>query len=478
MKTLALPVAILLLPAVVLCLPVAAEDMVLADSQPDWSLGIAAFEGKDLSPENVYLTRSFPLLLRERLEGVPEHYFGEEEVRAYRRQIIQKERQRLVEAVASDRRARDELFFTSPSARDKAAEYEQRIAANLELIRKLGELDPESIAFSQSKPLRFVSGADGELVFDKEVLSPFQLAKQQDLDALIWGRFEEVQGFLYFEVSLFHAVLGETLYTYSDAAAAVDLYDRFDELTVELATILWGRDWGSLTVQTEPPGASVWIDQEFQGRTPLDIPYLLPGSKRIRVESSGYQTESRTIEVSPYTEQVQSFTLIPQAPQTFTLSSDPAGAAVYLGSEWLGTTPVSLDKPEELGRFLLRRDGYLDFPLYGGPTIGQSVTVELVPQEVDPRELQDQRRRQLYRSLGAFALSIPIPMFSWGYRIDAIADAQQLEAAGRVSESQAALGRANICSGVYLGGMALSGGLFANLLVRLIRYIRTADRKA
>jgi hypothetical protein len=31
---------------------------------------------------------------------------------------------------------------------------------------------------------------------------------------------------------------------------------------------------------------------------------------------------------------------------------------------------------------------------------------------------------------------------------------------------------------VYLGGMAVSGGLFTNLLVRLIRYIRAADRKA
>jgi hypothetical protein len=468
----------LLLLAVAFCFPVSAEQPVLADQRPYWSLGFAAFEGKNLSPENLYLTRSFPLLLRERLEGIPEHYFSEAELRAYRRKIIQTERQRLVNMVASDRRARDELLFTTTSAEKKAAEYEQRIASNLEAIQSLGELDPESIDVPRSKSIRFVSGADGELVFDKEVLSPFQLAKQQDLDALIWGRLEEVQGFLYFEVSVFHAVLEETVYTYSDAAAVVELYDQFDELTMELATVLWGRDWSSLTVQTEPPGASVWIDDVFQGRTPLSIPYLLPGGKQMRLESFGYETVSRRIELSPYVEQVQSITLVPQARPTFTLSSDPAGASVYRGSEWLGTTPLSVPEPEELSRFLLRREGFLDYPLYVDPAVQQPVTVELVPEDFDPRALQDSRRRQMYRALGVFALSIPIPMFSWGYRNDYIATAKELERQGKISESRTALDTANIFGVVSLGTMAVSGGLFVNLLVQLIRYIRAADRKA
>jgi hypothetical protein len=458
--------------------PLSANDIRLIDDREYWSVGIAAFEGRNLSQENEYLTRSFPLLLRERLEAIPEHYFGEAEMRAYRRQIVQRERQRLIEAVARDRRARDELFFTSDSAEAKAAEYERRIDANLAALQDLRELDPETIAIPGSKPIRFVSGADGQLVFDKEVLSPFQLARKQDLDALIWGRFEEVQGFLYFEVSLFDAALGEPVYTYSDASAASELYDQFDELAVELATSLWGRDWSSLVVQTEPPGASVWIDDVFEGRTPLSIPYLLPGSRQIRVQSPGYQTVSRRIELSAYAEQVQRINLVPQPRETFTLDSDPAGAAVYWGSEWLGTTPLSIEKPEELSRFLLRREGFLDFPLYVDSTLEQSITAELVPQQLDPLELQDRRRKEMYRAFGVFALSIPIPMFSLRYRNDYIDTAKDLAHKGETAESQAALDKANVYGGVYLGTMAVSGGLFVNLLVRLIRYIRAADRKA
>jgi hypothetical protein len=442
--------------------PVSAQEITLADQRPDWSIGVAAFEGRNLSPENVYLTRSTPLLLRERLEAIPEHYFSEEEVRAYRRWIIQKERQRLVKAVSTDRRGLDELFFTATSTPAQAAVYEQRIAANLEAIRSLGELDPEQIDFPESKPLRFVSGAEGQLVFDKDVLSPFQLAKQQDLDVLIWGRFEEVQGFLYFEIIVFNAILGESVFTYSDGAAAIELYDLFDELIAELATLLWGRDWSSLTVQTEPPGASVWIDEVFQGRTPLSVPYLLPGSKQMRVQTSGYQSVTRTVGLSPYVEEVQQITLIPEEGEVITLESDPGGAAVYRGSEWLGTTPLSVEKPEELSRFLLRREGYLDFPLYAHPTLEQSITAELMPEEIDPPEIQNRRRDELYRAFGAFALSIPVPLFVWGLRYDYQAVGKEIDG----------------FTYAYIATFAVSSALFVNLAVRLIRYLQAADRKA
>jgi len=444
--------------------PVWAQEPTLADQRPDWAIGVAAFEGKDLSPENVYLTRSFPLLLRERLEAIPEHYFSEAEVLAYRRQIIQEERNRLVKEVGADRRARDELFFTSDSPAAQAAVYEQRIADNLQAIRELQELDPEQIAFPRSKPLRFVSGADGQLVFDREVLSPIQLAKQQDLDVLLWGRFQEVQGFIYFEISLFSAVLGEPVFTYNDAAAAVELYELSDELIVELATVLWGRDWSSLTVQTVPEGASVWIDEVFQGRTPLSIPYLLPGGKEMRLELPGYRTVLRPIELSPYAKELQQITLAPEQREFFTLDSNPPGAAVYGGSEWLGTTPLSIEKPEELSRFLLRREGYLDFPLYAYPTTGQTITADLLPDKVDPAEIQDRRRNELYRAFAAFALSIPFPVFVADYWTGYTVQGEQATA--------------DALSYAYFATLGLSSGLFVNLMVRLIRYLKAADRKA
>jgi hypothetical protein len=48
-----------------------------------------------------------------------------------------------------------------------------------------------------------------------------------------------------------------------------------------------------LSITTQPDGASVTINGVGYGTTPLSIPYLPPGAKRIRVTKAGYETEER-----------------------------------------------------------------------------------------------------------------------------------------------------------------------------------------
>ncbi len=468
--------ALLLLAAVPIT--VCPQDNIPVDDREYWTVGVAAFEGKALSQENLYLSQSFPLLIRERLEMIPTHFFSDAEAKGYRRRIIRREQQRLAELISADRRARDELFFTPGKGEDRVVFYEDRIAAKLLALNDLRELNPEAIVLPESKPLRFASGANGRLIFDQPVRSPLQLTRQENLDSLLWGRFEEIQGYIYFEVIFFDAALGENVFSYSDAVLPTELYEIFDELTDELASILWGRDWASLRVDTEPPRASVWLDDSFQGRTPLEIPYLIPGSRELRVQAPGYQSVVRLISLDPYTEAVQQIVLPLEPGDSFELDSEPAGAAVYEGSQWLGATPLSVDKPDDLNRFLLRKEGYLDFPLYAGSGVAETVTVALTLDEIDPLQIQNQRRDELYRAFGFFAISIPIPLFFWGFANDyavgyslAINDlnfdeTDRFKAAGRVFYYG------------YWGTLAVSTSLFVNMMVRLVRYLRAADRKA
>ena len=48
-----------------------------------------------------------------------------------------------------------------------------------------------------------------------------------------------------------------------------------------------------ISITTQPEGASVTINGVGYGVTPLSIPYLAPGAKRIRVTKAGYETEER-----------------------------------------------------------------------------------------------------------------------------------------------------------------------------------------
>jgi hypothetical protein len=184
------------------------------------------------------------------------------------------------------------------------------------------------------------------------------------------------------------------------------------------------------------------------------------------------------IDLPPYTEAVQQIVLPLEPGDFFELDSEPAGAAVYAGSNWLGNTPLSVEKPDDLNRFLLRKEGYLDFPLYTGSGVEETVTIPLISDETDPLKIQSQRRDELYRAFGFFALSIPIPLFFWGFASDYAVGYSLAINDLNIDESERFRAAGLVFYYGYYGALAVSTSLFVNMMVRLVRYLRAADRKA
>ena len=46
----------------------------------------------------------------------------------------------------------------------------------------------------------------------------------------------------------------------------------------------------SITIETDPPGATVWVNSEEKGKTPLTVPFTFYGTYEFRFELEGYQT--------------------------------------------------------------------------------------------------------------------------------------------------------------------------------------------
>jgi len=84
---------------------------------------------------------------------------------------------------------------------------------------------------------------------------------------------------------------------------------------------------GTLQVNSEPPGASVYVDGTYRGTTPLTLT-LPPGTHTVEVRKEGYQPVKRTIEVAPGEEKRITLTLpaVPQGtrPKTTSESAGPA----------------------------------------------------------------------------------------------------------------------------------------------------------
>ena len=53
----------------------------------------------------------------------------------------------------------------------------------------------------------------------------------------------------------------------------------------------------SLTLETDVPGASVFIDRQFVGNTPLTLDKLQPGSKRLQLTATGFDSVQKSVDL-------------------------------------------------------------------------------------------------------------------------------------------------------------------------------------
>ena len=102
----------------------------------------------------------------------------------------------------------------------------------------------------------------------------------------------------------------------------------------------------ALAITSEPSGASVFIDDEFQGTTPIEKAQVALGEHPIRVQKSGYEVVRAVLEVDGATSSPVHYVLQVSGRGTLAISSRPDGASVYLDGDYRGKTPVRLENLE------------------------------------------------------------------------------------------------------------------------------------
>jgi serine/threonine protein kinase len=96
----------------------------------------------------------------------------------------------------------------------------------------------------------------------------------------------------------------------------------------------------SLSIITDPPGASVTIDESSSGTTPVDIA-VLPGSHTIRIAKQGYQTIVKEISLEKDEELRE--VLVEAVPVNIRLSAFPS-AEVIMDGNLIGRVPPILNQ--------------------------------------------------------------------------------------------------------------------------------------
>lgn len=152
---------------------------------------------------------------------------------------------------------------------------------------------------------------------------------------------------------------------------------------------------GSISVQSFPAGASIYLDGNFQGSTfandYFDIIGVSTGTHSIMLRKPGYQDYSTTVSVTGGGIRYITATLTQQtAPQTtgkVNVMSGPSGAEVYVDNLFRGYSPVLVpDLSVGSHSITLKLSGYTDWMSSFEVTAGQTtpVSATLTPRQAPP----------------------------------------------------------------------------------------------
>ncbi|MFQ5669077.1 MAG: PEGA domain-containing protein [Acidobacteriota bacterium] len=115
-----------------------------------------------------------------------------------------------------------------------------------------------------------------------------------------------------------------------------------------------------LKVQSAPGGATVTLDGQYRGETPMDLPLAAGRTHTIRVSKAGHETATRTVNLDSGQSQEMAVTLIPQE-GVVEIAAQPVDATLYVDGEPRGPAHQSLHLPAVPHQIEIRKEGFLPY---------------------------------------------------------------------------------------------------------------------
>lgn len=127
-----------------------------------------------------------------------------------------------------------------------------------------------------------------------------------------------------------------------------------------LAPVDLGAADGLLQVVSTPTGASVTVDGEFRGRTPLELALTSGEEHQLRFFKDGFASVERSVELGAGAERDLAIDLNAVFGRV-RITSSPKNARVYIDGELAGTAGETFRLPTRSHEILVRKEGYEDY---------------------------------------------------------------------------------------------------------------------
>lgn len=139
-----------------------------------------------------------------------------------------------------------------------------------------------------------------------------------------------------------------------------------------------------LEVASLPPGAGVYINGRYRGKTPAQF-QLSPGNYTLELVKDGYERYAVNVTLSPG-EFREVLAKLAQRPSVLRVISSPSGASVYVNGGFKGRTPLELELPPGNYTVTLASEGYENLTLYVKLSAGgfREINVTLPRESTEP----------------------------------------------------------------------------------------------
>ena len=156
-------------------------------------------------------------------------------------------------------------------------------------------------------------------------------------------------------------------------------------VALELPPFRLAEALARLRVASVPPGASVTVDGDFAGRTPLDLDVTPREAHRVQLSRAGYRPATRTLTLTPGERHAVEVRLSALLGVVF-VTVDPADAELVVDGEARGAATGRHELTATEHAIEIRRDGYRPHraTLTPRPDVSQRVDVTLEPVERAP----------------------------------------------------------------------------------------------
>lgn len=136
----------------------------------------------------------------------------------------------------------------------------------------------------------------------------------------------------------------EQLHRQTAATDEQEMVAAVNRLMNPVRAKLTGDAYASLEIETVPLRASVYLDNQFLGKTPLKYSYLIPGTYQLAIKTDGFETLNETVSPAAGQTLARKVTLpVSKGGGILDITTKPAGAKIYLDADFKGLSPKKLE---------------------------------------------------------------------------------------------------------------------------------------